>query len=261
MGVLTVDLEDWFQVYNFSNTIKFDDWENQEIRVVSNTKKVLGMLDSADKKATFFVLGWVAEKFPGLIKEIYEKGHEIACHGYSHKPIFKMTYGEFAKDLDKSVSAIENACGVRPIGFRAPSFSIVKDTLWALDVLKEKGFKYDSSMVPTKHPDYGIQGIPKTPFKIRGIIEVPMTTTFGLPFGGGYFRVFPYFFSKYLMKQHKNPIFYVHPWEFDPGQPRRKLPLLKKFRHYVGLERTEKKFTRLMEEFKFGRMDDFLNIY
>lgn len=260
MGVLTVDLEDWFQVYNFSRTIKFDDWENQEVRVVSNTNKVLSILDESNTKATFFVLGWVAEKFPELIREIHDKGHEIACHGYSHKPIFEMGRGEFAKDLDKSVDAIENACGVRPIGFRAPSFSVVKNTLWALDILREKGFKYDSSMVPTRHPDYGIQGIPKKPFKIRGIIEVPMTTTYGLPFGGGYFRLFPYFFTRHLMKKHKKPIFYVHPWEFDPDQPRHKLPLLKKFRHYVGLNSTEKKFRKLLKDFDSVRMDEFLKI-
>ena len=258
MNILTIDLEDWFHSYNFSRFIRFEGWDNQECRIVNNTKKILNILDSHNTKATFFVLGWVADKFPSLVREIKEKDHEIACHGYSHKPIFLMNPEEFSKDLDKSVKAIKKASGVKPIGYRAPSFSIVKKTLWALNILKEKGFKYDSSMMPvSKHPDYGIKGIPRKPFKIKGLLEIPMTTTYGLPIGGGYFRIYPYLLTKHLIKK-KNTIFYIHPWEFDPKMPRHKLTFTKRFRHYTGLNRTEKKFNKLLRDFRFCRINDIL---
>lgn len=254
MRGLSIDLEDWFQVYNFSKIISFDDWDKQEHRLEKNTHKVLDILDANDTKATFFVLGWNAERFPSLIKEIHKRGHEIASHGYSHRLVYHMSPEEFADDLDKSIKSIKNACGVKPIGYRAPSFSIVKKNLWALDILKEKGFEYDSSMVPIKHPDYGIKGIPNKPFSIRGIKEIPLSTTYGLPVGGGYFRTYPYFLTKHLLKQNKHAVFYIHPWEFDPGMPRHNLPLMKKFRHYNGLSSTEGKFRRLVEEVGFERI-------
>jgi polysaccharide deacetylase family protein (PEP-CTERM system associated) len=163
-----------------------------------------------------------------------------------------MNREEFSEDLDKSIKAIRKAAGIKPIGYRAPSFSIVKKTLWALDILKEKGFKYDSSMVPIKHPDYGIKGIPKKPFRIKGILEIPLSTTYGLPVGGGYFRAYPYWLTKHLLKQNKHAVFYIHPWEFDPKMPRYNLPLTKRFRHYIGLNSTEKKFRRLLKDFRFN---------
>ena len=257
--ILTIDLEDWFQVYNFSEIIKFGDWDKQESRIVNNTHKILNLLEAYNTKATFFVLGWNAEKFPELVKEVKDKGHEIACHGYNHKPIFLMTKEEFSEDLNKAINAIKKATGVRPIGYRAPSFSIVKKTLWALDILREKGFKYDSSMVPVSHPDYGIKGIPKKPFEIKGILEIPMTTTYGLPVGGGYFRVYPYWLTKLLLRKNKNAVFYIHPWELDPGIPRYKLPLQKRFRHYIGLKKTGKKFKKLLRDFSFTKMDERLS--
>lgn len=256
MRHLTVDLEDWFQVYNFSQVIKFEDWHKQECRIVNNTLKLLDILDKHNTKATFFVLGWIAEKFPKLIKEIHTRGHEIACHGYNHKPIYLMSPEEFETDIDKAVKAIKNACGIRPIGYRAPSFSITKKTLWALDILHKKGFTYDSSMIPVSHPDYGIKGIPKKPFKIRGITEIPLTTSFGLPVGGGYFRTYPYWLTNFLLRNNKNAIFYIHPWEFDPKMPRFKLPLLKRFRHYVGLRKTNIRFKKLIRNFKFSKLSD-----
>ena len=257
MRVLTIDLEDWFQVYNFNKIIKFKDWDNHKVRAVNKTKRLLKILNEHNTKATFFVLGWIADKHPELIKDIHDGGHEIACHGYCHKPIFLMSKKEFAKDIDKAKKAIKKSCGVNPVGYRAPSFSIVKNTLWALDTLKKKGFKYDSSMVPgNNHPDYGIKNIPKRPFKIKDILEIPMTTFFGFPLGGGYFRLYPYCLTKFLLKKRKNAIFYVHPWEFDPKMPRYKLPLIKKFRHYVGLNSTEKKFKKLLKDFRFSRIED-----
>lgn len=259
MGVLTVDLEDWFQVYNFSKVIDYKEWNNQEHRIIDNTKKVLSLLDEFNTKATFFVLGWIADKFPELIKKIHSQGHEIASHGYNHKPIYLMNKQEFSQDLDKSINAIKKACSITPIGYRAPSFSITRKTLGALDILREKGFKYDSSMVPIKHPDYGIKGVPSKPFKIKGILEIPLPTTYGLPVGGGYFRTYPYFLTKHLLKKNKNSVFYIHPWEFDSKMPRYKLPLLKRFRHYNGLKRTEKKFKRLLKDFEFIQMKELLD--
>jgi len=256
MNILTIDLEDWFQVYNFSEIIKYKDWEKQEQRIVKNTNKILNLLDKYNTQATFFVLGWTAEKFPSLIKKIHSKGHEIACHSYNHKPIYLMNKEEFSKDLDKAIKSIKKACGVAPIGYRAPSFSITRKTLNALTILKEKGFKYDSSMFPVKHPDYGIKEIPKRPFKIKGIWEIPLSTTYGLPIGGGYFRTYPYWLTKLLIKKNKNTVFYIHPWEFDPQQPKYKLPLIKRFRHYNGLKRTGKKFKKLLRDFEFDSIKE-----
>lgn len=250
MRFITVDLEDWFQVNNLRNVV---DWDKEEVRVVANTRKVLKLLK--DVKATFFVLGWIADKFPYLIGEVKDKGHEIACHGYSHKLVYEMAKKEFSSDIDKALKALKDACGVKAIGYRAPSFSIVKKSMWALDILNEKGFKYDSSMVNVKHPDYGISGIPNKPFKIKGLIEYPITTTFGLPVGGGYFRIYPYFFSKFLVSKNPNTVFYIHPWEFDPLQPRKKLSFLKSFRHYYGLSKTENKFKKLLKDFRFSKLN------
>jgi len=255
MKALTIDLEDWFQVYNMTSRFRFEDWHQQDSRIEGNTLHVLKILENYDTKATFFVLGWIAEKYPSLITSIKDQGHEIACHGYSHQPIFQMTKEEFEEDTDKALHAITEATGQRPLGYRAPSFSITKQTLWALEILKEKGFKYDSSMMPTRHPDYGIKGIPNKPFEIRGILEIPMTAPYGLPVGGGYFRAYPYWLTKHLINKQAHTNFYIHPWEFDPGMPKLKLPLIKSFRHYNGLKTTEKKFRKLLKDFRFDRLD------
>jgi len=241
---LTVDLEDWFQVYNFHKVIKYEDWDKQEFRLERNTKKLLNIFEKHNKKATFFVLGWNADKIPHLIGEIKDKGHEIASHGYNHKPIFLMSQEKFEKDIILSQKAIKKACNVKVKGYRAPSFSIRKDTLWALDILKKNGFEYDSSMVPVKHPDYGIK-CPNRPFTIKGMQERPITTTFGLPTGGGYFRIYPLFLTKFLLKHNRYPTFYIHPWEIDPNIPKYNLPLLKRFRHYHNLKKTEKRLKKV----------------
>ncbi len=259
MNALTIDLEDWFQVYNLSKIIKYEDWDKKEKRIEENTHKILRILAKHKTHATFFVLGWIADKFPNLVKEIYDCAHEIACHGYSHKPIFELTKTEFEQDLDRAVKSIKNATGVTPLGYRAPSFSITNDTLWALDVLHKKGFKYDSSMAPVKHPDYGIKGIPNHPFRIKGILEIPLTTYHALPIGGGYFRIYPYWLTKYIIKKNNFAMFYLHPWELDPKLPRCDMPLLKQFRHYTGLKTTENKFIKLLKDFKFDRIDKIFN--
>jgi len=254
---LSIDWEDYFQVNNFS--IDINKWEQIKPRIERNTNLLLNMLKQHNTKATFFILGWNAKKFPKLVKKIHQQGHEIACHGYSHKPITSMSKKEFEIDVKKAIKAIKKACGVKPIGYRASTFSITEKTLWALDILKKNGFKYDSSMVPVKHPDYGIK-CSKKPFIYKDIIEFPITTKCGLPVGGGYFRLYPYFLTKKILQSNKQAVFYIHPWEFDPKQPRRKLSLIKTWRHYQGINSTTKKFKRLLKDFKFKRIDEVLNL-
>ena len=270
LNAISIDLEDWFCVYNFSTVIKKEDWNEFEYRVEKNTKRMLDILDKFDTKATFFVLGWIANKSPELIKEIEQRGHEIASHGYSHSLITTITPEEFELDLKKGLEAIRSS-GVTQeiIGFRAPSFTIVEKTKWTLIILEKNNFKYDSSVFPVSfHPDYGIGNAPLNPYKItKGILEFPMSvgSLLGrkIPFsGGGYFRLLPYFITKHLFRQVNNEgrpvIFYLHPWEIDPGQPRLKFPPLKKFRHYNNLEKTEKRLERLLSDFKFTTIKNLM---
>jgi len=263
LNALSIDLEDWFCVHNLSSVIKKEDWDKCEYRVEKNSSKILDLLDKYNTKATFFVLGWIAEKSPQLIKEIENRGHEIASHGYYHTLITSITPEEFESDLKRGVEAIKKTGVTQEIlGFRAPSFTIVDKTKWALEILEKNNFKYDSSVFPVSfHPDYGIGDVPLSPYKItKGILEFPMSVAlfFGkkIPFGGGgYFRLFPYFITKYLFgkvnREGRPVIFYLHPWEIDPGQPKMKLPMLKKFRHYNNLNKAEKRFDRLLNEFQF----------
>jgi len=263
LNALSIDLEDWFCVHNLSSVIKKEDWDKCEYRVEKNSSEILDLLDKYNTKATFFVLGWIAEKSPQLIKEIENRGHEIASHGYYHTLITSLTPEEFESDLKRGVEAIKKTGVTQEIlGFRAPSFTIVDKTKWALEILEKNNFKYDSSVFPVSfHPDYGIGDVPLSPYKItKGILEFPMSVAlfFGkkIPFGGGgYFRLFPYFITKYLFgkvnREGRPVIFYLHPWEIDPGQPKMKLPMLKKFRHYNNLNKAEKRFDRLLNEFQF----------
>ena len=263
LNALSIDLEDWFCVHNLSSVIKKEDWDKCEYRVEKNSSKILDLLDKYNTKATFFVLGWIAEKSPQLIKEIENRGHEIASHGYYHTLITSLTPEEFESDLKRGVEAIKKTGVTQEIlGFRAPSFTIVDKTKWALEILEKNNFKYDSSVFPVSfHPDYCIGDVPLSPYKItKGILEFPMSVAlfFGkkIPFGGGgYFRLFPYFITKYLFgkvnREGRPVIFYLHPWEIDPGQPKMKLPMLNKFRHYNNLNKTEKRFDRLLNDFQF----------
>lgn len=263
VNALSIDLEDWFCVHNLSSVIKKEDWDKCEYRVEKNSSKILDLLDKYNTKATFFVLGWIAEKSPQLIKEIENRGHEIASHGYYHTLITSLTPEEFESDLKRGVEAIKKTGVTQEIlGFRAPSFTIVDKTKWALEILEKNNFKYDSSVFPVSfHPDYGIGDVPLSPYKItKGILEFPMSVALffwkKIPFGGGgYFRLFPYFITKYLFgkvnREGRPVIFYLHPWEIDPGQPKMKLPMLKKFRHYNNLNKTEKRFDRLLNDFQF----------
>ncbi len=270
-NAISIDLEDWFCVNNFRDIIPKDDWENCELRVRESTQNILKLLNNHNVKATFFVLGWIAERVPDLIKNIHAQGHEIATHGYSHSLITEMTPEKFKEDLSKAIKITEEIVETKIIGFRAPSFTIVNKTLWALDILNDCGIKYDSSVFPiTFHPDYGMDDVELTPFQItKAIIEFPLTVAevFGKKIpcsGGGYFRLYPYSITKYLLKQclkQERPIiFYCHPWEVDPDQPKMKLPLMKKFRHYVNLSKTIDKLEKLLTDFEFTTVKEALEL-
>ena len=268
MNAISIDLEDWFCAYNLRIDIK--DWAQCELRVEENTNRILKILDNHKVKATFFVLGWIAERVPELVREIEKQGHEIATHGYSHRLITNMSPEEFEYDIQKSLDSI-NACVSSPVlGYRAPSFTITKKTLWAIDILKKHGIKYDSSIFPVGfHPDYGIADSPLDIHEFMGLIEVPLSVAeiMGkrIPCsGGGYFRLFPYNITKQLMKkcneQGRPVIFYFHPWEIDTGQPRIDMPVLKRFRHYNNLGKTEKRLDKLLNDFEFVPIKKILGL-
>lgn len=267
INAFTVDLETWFS--NFHNNIPISDWDRTPHRVIEPTVKILDLLESRGMKGTFFVLGWVAEQVPDLIKEIHDRGNEVAVHSYHHKYLTESNEDELRKDLDLAFSAIYKAVSCKIYGYRAPVFTITRETLWALDVLKEYGFKYDSSIYPFNlHPDYGIKDHPLSIYKHdNGLIEVPMSCVeyMGkrIPVsGGGYFRLYPYrFYKKFVRKVHKEGrplIFYTHPWEIDTKHPRVKLGLVERFRHYQNLEKTENKLGLLLNDFKFTTIKDIL---
>jgi len=270
-NVISIDLEDWFCVSNLKEVIQFEDWGRQESRIERNTHRIFKLLDTHNIRATFFVLGWIAERFPSLVKDIHSQGHEIATHGYSHQLITGMTPKSFEEDLQRAIDITENITGEKIKGFRAPSFTITPDTLWAIDVLIEAGLKYDSSVFPVSgHPDYGMPDSPLGIHEIKdGFIEVPLTVakfaTKNIPVsGGGYFRLFPYGFTRNLMKrvnhEGRSVIFYFHPWEIDPEQPRVKLPLIKRFRHYNNLNKTYNRLDRLLTDFNFTTMRDVIGL-
>lgn len=272
-NAMSIDLEDWFCVNNLSHVIKREDWDSCELRVYASTKRVLKLFDKHQTKATFFVLGWIAERLPELIREIEGKGHEIAVHGYNHLLLTEITCDQFDEDLAKALEAI-NRCGIKqiPIGFRAPSFTVVEKTRdWALRTLEKYDFKYDSSVFPVGfHPDYGVADAPLDPYKITdALYEFPMSclAMFGkrLPFsGGGYFRLFPYSYTKLCMRRcnalGRSAVFYLHPWELDPGQPKIKLPRSKALRHYYNLDQTEKRLDRLLGDFHFTTVKEVLGL-
>ncbi len=270
---LTIDVEDYFHVSAFENNIKFEEWENYESRVVSNTRKILEMLSEAGEiKATFFILGWVAEKHPEIVKEIDTNGHEIACHGYRHRLVYNMTPDEFRSDLIKAKHILEDITGKEVIGYRAPSFSMTKRSNWAFAILEDLGFEYDSSVFPITHDHYGITDAPRFKYRVPGnnLVEFPISTSkiLGLKApvsGGGYFRLFPYWFTKVNLRKINNSenkpfIFYIHPWEIDPEQPRiNGAALFSKFRHYNNLSKTAKRFKILLRDFKFAPIPTGIN--
>jgi polysaccharide deacetylase family protein (PEP-CTERM system associated) len=259
---LSFDVEDWFQVENLKEAISRDRWESCEIRVVQNTKKILGLLTEHQTLATFFILGWVAERCPGLVKEIAGSGHEIASHGYGHELVYKMTPEAFNTDIRLSMDILQSITGRPVTGYRAPSFSITPKSQWAPEVLRNAGFLYDSSIFPTSfHNRYGFNGACRLPFQFRnGLAEIPLSiypfagANFPLA-GGGYFRLFPYSYFRLcfrrMNKQGQPIVFYLHPWELDPDQPRMKVRLNYRVRHYVNLEKTADRLAKLLKDFRF----------
>ena len=267
-NVLSVDVEDYFQVAALSETIKVEEWSQITPRVENNTRRLLDLFDKHEVKATHFILGWVAEKFPELVKEIDSRGHEVASHGYSHQLVYDQTPEVFRDETARSKDLLEDILGKPVNGYRAASYSITKKSLWALDILCEIGFKYDSSIFPIRHDRYGIPDAKLLPHRLRTpngnqIIEFPLTTSslFGMKLpaaGGGYFRLYPYALSKYLLtkvqKSNRPIVFYLHPWEIDSEQPRVKASALSTFRHYNNLHKCEQRLDRLLSEFSFGTM-------
>ena len=268
VNYLTIDVEDYFQVAAFEKIIHPTQWHSYPSRVERNTKKILEIFDTHKVKATFFIVGWTAEQYPSMVREIINHGHQIACHSYSHQKIYHQTPEEFRQDTRLAKDILEDITG-RPItGYRAPTYSITKKSLWALDILEELGFKWDSSIFPILHDNYGIPDAPRLAYKLpnHDLIEYPITTTLfwgrKVPVaGGGYFRILPYWFTKMALKkinqQEKQPfIFYLHPWEVDPDQPRVSHAGWKsRFRHYHNLNKTEERLHRLLKEFQFGPLD------
>jgi polysaccharide deacetylase family protein (PEP-CTERM system associated) len=268
-NVLSVDVEDYFCAYNLNHTIKKEEWDTLELTVVRNTRKLLKLFDTCSVEATFFILGWIAQRVPELIAEIDQHGHEIASHGYSHRLLTEMSPQEFKEDIHCALETTQRYVKQKIVGYRAPSFTITKKTLWAYDVLSQFGITYDSSVFPVKfHPEYGIPGAPTTIYRTEsGIIEVPIScvSIMGMRIpctGGAYFRIFPYWFSRFLFRRCNslgNPVvFYLHPWEIDPDQPRFPLPLLRRFRHYYNLRSTERRLEKMLTQFQFSSMRSVL---
>lgn len=271
---MTVDVEDYYHVAAFAKVIKPSEWDQWPSRVEANTDKLLQLFDDANIKITFFILGWVAERYPELVKRIRAQGHEIASHGYSHQLIYKQTPEVFRAETAKSKQILEDL-GQAPIsGYRAASYSITRKSLWALDILAELGFTWDSSIFPTRHDNYGIPGSPEEPYTIitnsgAHLTEFPLTTAnvFGQAIpaaGGGYFRQYPYALSRWLFEraslgQSKPQIFYLHPWEIDPEQPRvPNASWFSNFRHYTNLQRCMPRLQRMIGDFQFGTISQSL---
>lgn len=301
INFLTIDVEEWFHVHALSNVVNSEDWECFEPKIEKTTHKILDLLDSTEgplhsaskskQRATFFILGWIAEHYPALVKEIYARGHEVACHGYAHQCLFNQTPKKFKEDTKKSRKILEDLVGDKIIGYRAPTFSMTQKTLWALNILKEEGYQYDSSVFPILHDYYGIASAPRFPFlwdltkgnpQIKNLKKFPtdflsshaQCSLFEFPIssirllgqnlpvgGGGYFRLYPYFltkaFFKKINKKNKPFTFYIHPWELDPDIPRIcKAKKLSQFRTYINLEKAENRFRRLLSEFHFSTISD-----
>ena len=249
---MSVDVEDYFHVSVFDGIVPRHLWNGMESRVVPNTMRLLDMFDEFKVRSTFFVLGWVAERHPDLLRRIADKGHEIASHGYAHRLIYDQTQESFREDVRRAKRVLEDSAGQRVVGYRAPSYSITPRSLWAVDVLIEEGYEYDASIFPIRHDRYGISVSARHAYAIPRragvLVEVPGSTTriasMNLPIaGGGYFRILPYWWTRWGIRrvnhlEGRAVVFYLHPWEIDPGQPRLKTGLLGRFRHYRNLEHT-----------------------
>jgi len=271
LNVLSVDVEDYFHPTEVSRFVAPHQWDCMPSRVVGSTSRILDIFAEAGARGTFFVLGWVAQRHPRLLERILREGHEIGCHSYSHRLIYEISPTEFREDTRLAKLAIEDACGVSPRGYRAPSFSLTRQVWWALDILAELGFTHDSSIYPISHDRYGIPNYTRVAHQIETasgpICEVPISTAAfaggrRVPVGGGaYFRLFPYRytsagFRRLNVIEGEKVCFYIHPWELDPGQPRLARGFLSRVRTYGGLSATESKLRRLLADFNFSTLTE-----
>ena len=272
LNALTVDVEDWFHVSLFRHQIKPSEWDGFKSTVVPNVCRILDLFGRYDVKATFFILGWVAERFPEVVIAIKEQGHEIASHGYWHQIIYENSKQEFYRDVKMSIELLERISGQKVKGYRAPSYSITRESMWAWEILGDLGLEYDSSVFPVKHDVYGIEDVPRFPFCVqakgkRQLVEFPISTTRilgrNVPIaGGGYLRLYPYWFFKRgiedINAEGKPAIVYFHPWEIDPYIPRINVGKLKRLRHYGNLELTAERIEMLLQEFRFAPAEQVL---
>lgn len=269
VNAMSIDVEDYFHVSVFDGLIPRSQWDSMESRVVANTMRLLEMFDEFKVRSTFFVLGWVGRRHPTLVSTIARAGHEVASHGYAHRLIYDQTPAAFREDVRRAKGILEQAAGRVVSGYRAPSYSITPRSLWALDILVEEGYVYDSSIFPIRHDRYGIPVSARRPYRIvrgaRSLMEVPGSTTkFGplnLPVaGGGYFRLLPYWWTHWGISrvnrlEQRPAVFYLHPWEIDPDQPRLPAGRLGRLRHYRNLDQTEARLRRLLTDFRFDAVD------
>jgi polysaccharide deacetylase family protein (PEP-CTERM system associated) len=269
INAISVDVEDYFQVSAFEHVIARKDWDTLDHRISANMDTILALFSSANVKATFFVLGWIAERYPAIVENIVKNGHELASHGYGHQRVTDLTKDQFIEDITRARAILEDISGQAIKGYRAPSYSINETNLWALQALKDTGHEYSSSIYPVKHDHYGLPSAPRFVFRDTqsGLIEIPITTIKVLnrcypAGGGGFFRFYPYGLSRWAIEQvnrkdRQSALFYLHPWEIDPLQPRQQNITLKtRFRHYLNLHKTESRLLRLMQDFEWGRMDE-----
>lgn len=268
-NAMTIDVEDYFQVSAFAAHIPRESWESIPCRVERNIDRILTLLDERQAKATFFTLGWIAERYPAMVKRIVSNGHELASHGWAHQRVSDQKPQEFLDDIVRSKALLEDISGQKILGYRAPSFSIGSNTLWALDLLEEAGYRYSSSIYPIQHDHYGMPNAPRFAFYPKnngGLLELPVTTVRlfkrNIPAGGGgYFRLWPYTFSHWLLQrinhlEKHSAIFYFHPWEIDYEQPRQQgINAKTRFRHYFNLRHMEKRVRALTRDFSWDRMD------
>jgi polysaccharide deacetylase family protein (PEP-CTERM system associated) len=270
VNAMTIDVEDYFHVSAFAASVSRDAWSQYESRVAANTDRLLALFADTGVRATFFVLGWVAERDPGLVRRIVAAGHEVASHSYWHQLVYDLDVETFRHDLRRAKHAIEDAAGVMVRGFRAPSYSLVERSLWALDVLVEEGYSYDASVFPIRHDRYGIPQAPRHAHRIAraggSVIELPGTTAIAggarVPIGGGYFRLLPYRVTRWAVEKVNTvdlqpAMFYLHPWEIDPDQPRLQVAsAISRWRHYNNLAATEPRLRRLLADFRWGAVED-----
>jgi len=271
--IVSVDVEDYFMVEAFAGTVSRATWDTWPSRVVTNTKRVLDLFDKYNVKGTFFFLGWVADKYPDLVRDVHARGHELACHSFWHRTVYSLTPNEFREDTRAAKCAIEDAAGIKVIGYRAPSWSITKECLWALDILAEEGFGYDSSIYPIHHDLYGMPGAQRFPYthhlkENRCLLEFPPTTVRllgqNLPAaGGGYLRILPLAFTNWVFRRFEEEyrervVVYFHPWELDPGQPRIRDKWKSRLRHYTSLHRMESRIELLLQSYSFRPFSELL---